>query len=415
VANALRFNVAETEHITDPTTGSGDVAIFPDGFGQNGHPFVLHVQDPPNKTRPRHSHHADVIYVYTQGEHQIEGEGTYRAGDVRWTRAGHAYGPETTGPDGGAWWIFSYGDPIPVDTPEEKTNSQISVTSGKTTPAGELPKFNAPFRWAEVDEAIATVGGAILSGLGVADLVSRLNAELNIWLNDRPDAGKPESGSDAYNFFLGKRTLRLHGLISKLPSAGELIALDDIVGVAERATAPYASSVLLNAAELIQIGPGEPAQFLHRDTDSWPNLPTNGAPALINAIFAFDPFTLENGATYIVPASHNWESHRTPTQEEMVRAVMGRGDVLLFRGDLIHGGGENTTSLPRRAISVSYCAGWLRPVENSYLNVPKEVVKNLPERLQALLGYAMHNATAQRGGMLGLYEGGDPRRALRDV
>ena len=98
--NALKFNPEDVDAITDPTTGSGDIRLFDEALGQEGQPFVLHVQDPPNKTRPRHYHHGDVIYFYVAGEHHIEGEGTYRAGDVRWTRAGHAYGPETTGSEG---------------------------------------------------------------------------------------------------------------------------------------------------------------------------------------------------------------------------------------------------------------------------------------------------------------------------
>ena len=66
----------------------------------------------------------------------------------------------------------------------------------------------------------------------------------------------------------------------------------------------------------------------------------------------------------------------------------------------------------RRVLSISYCAGWLRPVENSFLNLSPTTVSTLPEKLQAILGYAAHDATANRGGMVGLYENGDPARAL---
>ena len=40
-------------------------------------------------------------------------------------------------------------------------------------------------------------------------------------------------------------------------------------------------------------------------------------------------------------------------------------------------GGANTTDARRRVISLSYCAGWLRPVENSYLNVTRATVERL--------------------------------------
>ena len=122
---ALKFDVKTVTGIPDPTTESGEIFLFQEALGQNGRPFVFMVKDPPNKTRARHYHHADVLYVYVSGEHHIEGEGTYRAGDLRWTHAGHVYGPETTGPEGGAWWVISYSDPIPVDVDQATDEANV--------------------------------------------------------------------------------------------------------------------------------------------------------------------------------------------------------------------------------------------------------------------------------------------------
>ena len=91
---------------------------------------------------------------------------------------------------------------------------------------------------------------------------------------------------------------------------------------------------------------------------------------------------------------------------------MAPGDAVLFRGDLLHGGGENDSDGRRRALSISYCAGWLRPVENSFLNLPHATAAALPAKVQALIGYAAHDASDKRGGMVGLFENGDPRLAL---
>ena len=76
------------------------------------------------------------------------------------------------------------------------------------------------------------------------------------------------------------------------------------------------------------------------------------------------------------------------------------------------GGGENKTDRRRRVMSISYCAAWLRPVENSFLNVSRETAHALEPHMQAILGYASHDATASGGGMIGLFENGDPMRAL---
>lgn len=409
MTNAFRITAEGISPIIDPTTGSGDIFLLPEMMGQSGRPFAFMVEDPPHKTRPRHYHHGDVLYVYTKGEHHIEGEGTYRAGDVRWTKAGHVYGPETTGPEGGAWWVISYNDPVPVDMLEGADEPKLAVASA---PANELPKFGRPYDWGQIEIVVRTGGGAILEGFLSSDEAEAANAGIDQYLTAHTDEGKPASGSASYDMFLGHRTVRLHGLAEKIPALRTVLANEVLLEGAERLLKPKADSILLNAGELIQIGPDEPAQYLHRDSDSWPHLPIEQDPVIVNFIVALDPFTRENGATYVATGSWEWDRHRQPKENEFARAEMGVGDAILFRGDLLHGGGENSCDTSRRGLSLSFCAGWLRPVENSFLNVPIDTVKSLPAKLQAVLGYVAHNAVAQRGGMLGLYENGDPGRVL---
>ena len=93
---------------------------------------------------------------------------------------------------------------------------------------------------------------------------------------------------------------------------------------------------------------------------------------------------------------------------------MSPGDALLFRGDVIHGGGANETDRPRRALSLSYCVGWLRPVENSILNISRETARRLPKHTQRLLGWSAYDGSRDNGGLVGLYENGDPAVLLED-
>lgn len=401
-----RYRPSEVEPIPDPSSPGSTVRLFADGLGQDGVPFALLVEDPPNHTRAVHHHHGDVLYLYVRGEHTVEGEATYVAGDVRWVRAGYRYGPETTGPDGGSWWVLSTASPLPVEEAPPMTARAVDATM-------VLQRFEAPHDWAAIDAAVVMDGAALIGGLLDPALVDALNAEIDGWLEAHPDAGRPASGSGLYDAFLGFRTLRLHGLSSKLDHGADLIGHVDLVAWAERLLSPVAhGGIQLNAGELIQIGPGEPAQCPHRDSDSWPNLPRSDHPTVVNAMVALTPFTAANGATYLAPGSHLWEDGRAPAVEDTVRGEMGPGDVLLFRGDIVHGGGANTSDVPRRGLSISYCAAWLRAVENSVLNVPPHIARDLPDRVQALLGYAAHDALAVGGGLVGLYENGDPRRAL---
>lgn len=282
------------------------------------------------------------------------------------------------------------------------------------TLVSELRRFQAPYDWEAVDASVLEVGGVVLDRLFKESEVAALNREIDDYLTTHEHAGRPESGSAVYDKFLGYRTVRLQGLIAKFESAADWIGRRDLVDWGSRLLGPVSTSILLNAAELIQIGPGEPAQYLHRDSDSWPMAPLGDNPLIVNALIALDSFTPENGATWVAPGSWRWDRHRRAEAPEMTRAIMEPGDALLFRGDIVHGGGSNRTTRPRRALSITYCAGWLRPVENSILNIPRAQVKTLPARVQDLLGYAAYDGTRDNGGLVGLYENGDPRVFLRD-
>ena len=73
------------------------------------------------------------------------------------------------------------------------------------------------------------------------------------------------------------------------------------------------------------------------------------------------------------------------------------------------GGSDGTSiavSLSGLQPNVEYVASWLRPQETHLLAVPREVVRELPERLQELLGYNVYPP------FLGYVDGRHPRRLL---
>ena len=55
---------------------------------------------------------------------------------------------------------------------------------------------------------------------------------------------------------------------------------------------------------------------------------------------------------------------------------------------------------------LEYAVGWLRPQENHCLAVPHTIVRDLPERLQELLGYNIYPP------FVGYVDGRHPRRVL---
>ena len=109
----------------------------------------------------------------------------------------------------------------------------------------------------------------------------------------------------------------------------------------------------------------------------------------VSSIWAMCDFTEENGATRVVPDSHTDADPRSWTMADTVPAVMPRGSIVLYTGRTVHGGGANTSTQTRTGVNVDYVLGWLRQEENQYLSVPLDVVRQLPERIQRLMGYAM--------------------------
>ena len=75
-------------------------------------PYVLEADFPADFRAGLHWHPHDTIYLITEGALRFGDEGWFRPGDIRWVRGGHAYGPETAGPDGVRFFLISLGGPV---------------------------------------------------------------------------------------------------------------------------------------------------------------------------------------------------------------------------------------------------------------------------------------------------------------
>ena len=151
---------------------------------------------------------------------------------------------------------------------------------------------------------------------------------------------------------------------------------------------------------------GSPGPGWRPGSHSW--LPEPHPPVVLNTMWPLDEFTEENGATRYVPGSHRWEPGRQPgAGDPVLAAAMPPGSVMFYLGSLWHGGGANRTGRPRLGVILEYAAAWLRPQENHCLAVPRDIVRNLPERLQELLGYNIYPP------FVGYVDGSHPRKVLR--
>jgi ectoine hydroxylase-related dioxygenase (phytanoyl-CoA dioxygenase family) len=201
--------------------------------------------------------------------------------------------------------------------------------------------------------------------------------------------------------FEGRKTRRVYALFAKTRTM-DGPAIDPLVlAVLDRVLGHYQ----LSAPTGIEIGPHEGAQPLHPDDAIYP-LPRPHAELVVNVMWPLEDFTEANGATRVVPGSHRWTDRVPDTTTPTKGIEMAAGSALLYLGSLWHGGGANTTSRPRLGVVLHYAVAWLRPVENHVLAVPPTVARELPVRLQELLGYNIQPP------FIGYVDGRHPRRLL---
>jgi ectoine hydroxylase-related dioxygenase (phytanoyl-CoA dioxygenase family) len=253
--------------------------------------------------------------------------------------------------------------------------------------------FNATATVDDVVDAIERDGFAIVEGILSPDEVASVRADLKRVLDSTP-TGR--------NDFEGFSTQRIYALFAKTRAFDGPATHPLVLGVLDRILTP---SYQLSAPVGIQIGPGEKAQVLHCDQAIYP-VPRGGPELVVNTMWPLDDFTEANGATRIIPGSQKWLDRRPDETTPTIAAEMPAGSVMFFTGSVYHGGGANQTDKPRLGTILEYCVGWVRPQENHVIAVPPEVVRDLPERLQELLGYNIAPP------FIGYVDGRHPRRAL---
>ena len=254
----------------------------------------------------------------------------------------------------------------------------------------DLERVDGSIEAAELADILLRDGAAVVKGILTPEQLASLNGDLD----DAVAATAPGLRNPTEDFFVefyGSQTIRLDGLPARSTTFVEIMQSRLMTEVADILLLPNCEDYLLNTAQLIQIGPGETSQFLHRDEDAWENLKAPKPLLQVEAMFALTDFTVENGATQVVPGSHLWPPEREAEPHEILRAEMDAGSALFYLGCTMHGGGANTTTDQwRRGMFFGYVVGWLRTEENTFLTVPIDAVRDMPERVQELLGYKAH-------------------------
>jgi ectoine hydroxylase-related dioxygenase (phytanoyl-CoA dioxygenase family) len=256
----------------------------------------------------------------------------------------------------------------------------------------------------QIKETTDRDGGVIVKDLISADLVARINADLDPYMSVIDPA---KISDDPYTQeTMGYKTKRMTGLPQISDAVVEAILNEQLLGWAD-ACLSWCGDINLNTAHAIEIGPGEKAQILHRDAGLWTELfAATTEELMVSCMIALTDFTEEVGATRVVPGTTTLP--RRPAEEytlegDSVPAVMTAGSALFFTGSVVHGGGANvTTDRWRRGLSIAFSLGWLRPEENLVLGTTVERAAQFPPRMRELLGFSAYRAEGFLFGLVGL-------------
>ena len=130
---------------------------------------------------------------------------------------------------------------------------------------------------------------------------------------------------------------------------------------------------------------GNPGQQIHVDS----NLPGVNYSMMINALWYFEDSHEKNGATIVVPKTHTRrefaENGKQYADAEILEAKAG--DLLIFNGNLWHGGGPCSVEGTRWAGIFGYARWFIKPSFDVNRNTPKVIYDSWSERQKRLMGF----------------------------
>ena len=176
-----------------------------------------------------------------------------------------------------------------------------------------LERFKADVTPETVIAALNRDGAVIIESLANDVTIDRVVDEF------RPEFDRV--GTAVQNDFNGYTTLRIASVLGFSPTSADLIGHPLVLEVADSILLPNCVNYRIGSTSGIEIHPGEAQQVLHRDDSMYP-LRVPGVEWQFSALWALDDFTIENGATHVVPQSHlQIDSEIVPVSEEIAPAT----------------------------------------------------------------------------------------------
>jgi ectoine hydroxylase-related dioxygenase (phytanoyl-CoA dioxygenase family) len=149
----------------------------------------------------------------------------------------------------------------------------------------------------------------------------------------------------------------------------------------------FRSKCILNSFSALNNLPNNPnfSSNVHRDLRFY----SDQLPIMLNSLLMVDDFTIENGATYLLPYSHLFE-HKPSNDvfhNESIQAEGKRGDMLVFNSNVWHSSAPNKTENQRRGIPITFSKSFMKQLLDYPRAVGYEKMDSFRYELQQILGY----------------------------
>lgn len=289
--------------------------------------------------------------------------------------------------------------------------SQVNALVEREPQVGELQRvaFGAPVE--TVREIAAKDGGLILTGALNQNQVAAINQELAADIA-RTEIGRfgeavasvtKRDGKAAQ--YEGSLTKHVQHCYKRSRTYREGLLANPILADYLSAFMPWKPGThSIYASVVIEIHPGEKAQDLHRDGENYfAPLGLNNADSvcyLVNSMLALRDISEEMGATRIIPGSHKWPDFSHFGSPDLTTAAsMQAGDMLLYNGKVLHGGGANSTlDQARRALATAFSFPFVMGEEAWPFTVSIEDVRTYPKQVQSMLGFRSKSHNGEEPG-----------------
>lgn len=124
---------------------------------------------------------------------------------------------------------------------------------------------------------------------------------------------------------------------------------------------------------------------VHVDCPRWiENYNTN-----IGVIWALDDFTIENGGTRVLPASHH--SEFIPTKEyfdkNAIQVECKKGSLIIFNARVVHSTGFNKTKNWRHALTMNACRSYMKQRMDWVRFIPENISDQLNQTARRIIGF----------------------------